>query len=84
MKNELSQRKWEIAMMGFRKPLGKLKSRKLGEVIYIKSLPGAPGHEGVIVRFDSVYENRMSVVELVGVIHDGDGEWRVVMYDIPD
>ena len=84
VKNEFGKRQWEIGMMGFRKPLGELKSRRLGQVIYIKSLPGYPGREGAIVRFDSVYEKRMSVIELVGVIHDDDGGWRVLMYDIPD
>src|SRR5687768_11357125 len=60
-KKDLSKRQWEVGMMGFRKPLGKLKSRKLGKVIYIKSLQGYPDHQGAIVRFDSVYENRESV-----------------------
>ena len=67
IKNDLSKRQWELGMTGFRGPLGKLKSRRLGKVIYIKSLQGYPGHEGAIVRFDSVYENRESVIELVGV-----------------
>ncbi|HEX7957039.1 MAG TPA: DUF4019 domain-containing protein [Pyrinomonadaceae bacterium] len=84
IKSEFGQRQWEIGMMGLRKPLGELKSRRLGKVIYIKSLPGHPGYEGVIVRFDSVYEKRMSVIELVGLIHDDDGEWRVLIYDVPD
>jgi hypothetical protein len=84
IKNGLSKRQWELGMTGFRQPLGKLKSRRLEKVIYIKSLQGHPGHEGAIVRFDSVYENRASVIELVGVIREEDGEWRVLMYDIPD
>lgn len=84
VKSDLSKRQWEVGMMGFRHRLGKLKSRRLGEVIYIKSLPGHPGHEGVLVRFDSVYENRESVVEMVGLIRDADGQWRVLVYDIPD
>jgi hypothetical protein len=84
IKDGLSKRQWELGMTGYRQPLGKLKSRRLGKVIYIKSLQGHPGHEGAIVRFDSVYENRASVIELVGVIRDDDGEWRVLMYDVPD
>lgn len=84
IKNEFGKRQWEVGMMGFRKPLGELKSRRLGQVFYIKSLPGYPGREGGLVRFDSVYEKRASVIELVGVIHDEDGEWRVLMYDVPD
>jgi hypothetical protein len=84
IKSEFSKRQWEIGMMGFRHRLGKLKSRRFGEVVYIKSLPGHPGHEGAMVRFDSVYENRRSVIEVVGLIHDDDGGWRVLVYDIPD
>jgi Protein of unknown function (DUF4019) len=84
VKNELSKRQWELGMTGYRKPLGGLKSRRLGKVIYVKSLQGHPGHEGAVVRFDSVYENRESVIELVGVIRDDDGEWRVLIYNVPD
>jgi Protein of unknown function (DUF4019) len=83
-KEQYSKRQWEVGMMGFRKPLGKLKSRTFNKVIYIKSLQGYPDYEGAIVRFDSVYENKESVIELVGIIHDKDGTWRVLLYDIPE
>lgn len=82
-KERYSKRQWEAGMMGFRQPLGKLKSRTFGRAVYTKSLQGHPEHEGAIVRFDSVYENKESVVELVGVIHDKDGRWRVLLYTIP-
>lgn len=84
IKRDLSQRQWEMGMMGFRRRLGKLKSRRLGDVTYLRSLPGHPGHEGASVRFESVFENGLPVVEIVGVIRDDDGEWRVLLYLIPD
>ena len=83
-KERYSKRQWEAGMMGFRKPLGKLKSRTFNKVVYTKSLQGYPDYEGAIVRFDSVYENKESVMELVGVIHDKDGAWRVLVYTIPE
>jgi hypothetical protein len=82
-KEKIGKELWQAGVMGFRRPLGQLKSRRLGKILYINSLKGYPEHEGAIVRFDSVYENRASVIELVGVIHDEDGAWRVVAYDIP-
>ena len=83
-KERYSKRQWGVGMMGFRQPLGKLKSRTFGKVVYTKSLQGYPEHEGAIVRFDSAYENKESVIELVGVIHDKDGKWRVLLYTIPE
>ena len=79
-KVKLEKRQWELAMLGMRKPLGKLKIRKLDKVEYIKSLKGYPDQEGGIVTFDSSFEGKASVRETVGTIHDKDGKWRVVAY----
>lgn len=79
-KGKLPKDQWELAMMGMREPLGKLKQRKFEKAQYIKSLQGYPDQEGIIVRFESTFESRKSVIESVGTIHDKDGKWRVVAY----
>ena len=45
-RNNIPKKQWFVYWSGVRKPLGKLKTRKLIEAKYIKSLPGLPDHAG--------------------------------------
>jgi hypothetical protein len=63
-----------------RKPLGKLKTRKLSETEYFLSLPGIPEQEGYSIRYDSSFENVARVTETVALIREKDGSWRVSYY----
>jgi hypothetical protein len=79
-KKEVSQRKWKSSMGEIRKPLGKLVSRKLKSAEFTKELPGAPEGEYVVLKFESVFENKTNVVETVTPMRDSDLVWRVAGY----
>jgi hypothetical protein len=76
-------RQWYVYWYGVRKPLGKVKSRKLVEAKYIKSLPGEPGREGAVLRYESSFENKELLDETFAVTREGDGTWRVAYYITP-
>ena len=82
-KQSIPKRQWFVYWSAVRKPLGKLKSRKLTEAEYIKSLPGVPDREGAVLRFESSFENKESVVETFGMMREKDGSWRVANYITP-
>jgi hypothetical protein len=81
-RNNVSEQKWDQAMQGMRKPLGKLASRKVKTAVYKTSLPGAPDGEYVMMQFDSSFANKNSAVETVTDVLGRDGKWRAVGYFI--
>jgi hypothetical protein len=83
-KQAISRRQWFVYWTAVRKPLGKVKSRKLVHAEYIKSLPGVPDQAGAVLEYESSFENRTSFVETFGMMREKDGTWRVGNYIIPD
>jgi hypothetical protein len=81
-RSAVRQDQWEQSMMAFRKPLGKVISRRIISKKYETSLPGAPDGEYVVIRFDTSFENKKSAVETVTPMMDKDGKWRVAGYYI--
>jgi hypothetical protein len=79
-RKNIPKRQWFVYWSAIRKPLGKLKSRKLIEAKYIKSLPGVPGQEGAMLQYESSFENREFVIETFGMMREKDGTWRVANY----
>jgi hypothetical protein len=82
-RTNITPRQWFVYWSAVRKPLGKLKSRKLVEAKYIKSLPGVPDREGAVLRYESSFENKESLVETFGMMREKDGTWRVANYITP-
>jgi hypothetical protein len=81
-RDNVSEQKWDQAMQGTRKPLGKMISRKLKTSAYKTSLPGAPDGEYVIMQFDTSFANKKSAVETVTDVLGKDGQWKAVGYFI--
>ena len=81
-KNAVTKEQWEQSMLSFRKPLGRLVSRKVQSTLYRTSLPGAPDGEYVVITFETVFENKASAVETVTPMLEKDGKWRVSGYFI--
>lgn len=73
---------WERSLNAFRKPLGKLVSRKVASVNYTNKLPGAPDGDYVVIIFHTSYENKKETVETLTPAKDKDGVWRVSGYYI--
>ena len=79
-RKNIPKRQWFVYWTAVRKPLGKLKSRKLVHAEYIKSLKGVPDQAGAILEYKSSFENRAAVVETFGMMREKDGTWRVGNY----
>jgi len=82
LKNALPKQKWVESLQAYRKPLGKLVSRKLISKQYATSLPGAPDGEYVVIQYETSFENKNSAIETITPMLDKDGTWRVSGYFI--
>jgi hypothetical protein len=82
LKNVLPKETWVDSLQAYRKPLGKLVSRKLKSKQYATSLPGAPDGEYVVIQYETSFENKKSAIETVTPMLDKDGTWMVSGYYI--
>ncbi len=83
-RKDITPRQWFVYWTAVRKPLGKLKSRKLIEAKYIKSLSDVPDREGAVLRYEGSFENKESLVETFGMMREKGGTWRVANYITPE
>jgi hypothetical protein len=81
-KNAVKKEQWEQLAAAVRAPLGKVEKRDVKSKTYQIQAPGAPDGEYVIIRFDSVFENKKEAVETVTMMMDKDRGWRVAGYFI--
>ena len=81
-KSAVSAQQWGQAMIGARKPLGDVNSRKLKMAEYTTSMPGAPDGEYVVIQFETSFANKESAIETITPMKDEDGAWRVAGYFI--
>jgi hypothetical protein len=81
-RSAVTEAKWEESMVGARKPLGSIRSRKLKSAQYATEIPGAPDGQYVVIQFDTSFSNKASAVETITPMKDTDGEWRVSGYFI--
>ena len=79
-RNAVPQQKWADAVGTARGPLGPLKSRAVKSSTEAKSLPGAPDGDYVVLQFDTAFDKKAAAVETVTLLHEPDGQWRVVGY----
>ena len=63
-----------------RKPLGKVKSRRLSSKKYTRSIPDAPDGQYVVIQYTTTFKNKPSAVEMVTIMLNGDNRWRVLGY----
>ena len=73
---------WEKAIKSSRAPLGAMKARKVKSATFMRTLPGAPDGEYVVIQFESEFEHKAAAVETVTPMRDKDGAWRVSGYYI--
>lgn len=79
-KDAITKEQWQQSLNSFRKPLGRLISRKIQSTAYQTSLPGAPDGKYVVITFETAFENKKSAVETVTPMLEKDGTWRVSGY----
>ena len=78
----VTEQSWAASMEGFRKPLGKLVSRKIVKTQESSSLPGAPDGKYVVMSFKTAFKKKKSAIETVTFMVDSDGKWRAAGYYI--
>jgi hypothetical protein len=71
---------WMDGIPKVRAPLGVLVERTLADVGYRTTLPGRPDGEYVTVIFESKFDKKDKVEEMVTTVRDADGRWRVTGY----
>ncbi|ACN17249.1 conserved hypothetical protein [Desulforapulum autotrophicum HRM2] len=81
-KNAVTLDQWKKSLLLVRKPLGAVLSRKLISRQYLRSLPGAPDGEYVVIQYGTRFENGGASVETITGLLDPDGVWRVAGYYI--
>jgi hypothetical protein len=81
-KSLVTKEQWVSQIAAVRNPLGDLISRNLKMNLYQKTMPGAPDGEYYVLTFNTVFKNKISAVEIVTVIKDKDGQWRLAGYFI--
>lgn len=74
--------KWLQSMNTFRKPLGKLLSRKLEVARSETSLPGTVDGHYVIMQFITSFANKKSAIETLTVVLSKNGKWKAAGYFI--
>ena len=72
LQGAMPKEQWGQAVGSVRGPLGGLVSRNLQSADYASELPGAPDGEYVIIRDQTVFENKRSAVETITVRHEQD------------
>lgn len=80
-KKAFDKKSWFTYWTTARKPLGKVKSRKLISTSLVKSLEGIANHSGAVFKYQSSFENQEAVFEMFSVILEKDGSWRVASYN---
>jgi hypothetical protein len=77
----LEQPAWVAKLTEVRTPLGATKSRRLQSVRFTTNVGGdAPTGEYVVLKFDTVFENKGAFTETVTPMKDADGKWHVTGY----
>lgn len=80
-KEVFDEKSWSAERTTARKSFGKLKSRKIIQIQFIKSLPYIEDQSGVIFWYLGSYENQERIIESFSVILEKDGIWRVANYN---
>jgi hypothetical protein len=81
-RNAVTKEQWINSMNAYRKPLGKIITRKVESEHYTTSLPGAPDGEYVVIQCKTSFTNKKSATETITPMKDKDGKWRVSGYYI--
>jgi hypothetical protein len=80
-RSRVPEKSWVSMVQGARAPLGARMSRKLQNITFTKTLPGAPDGSYAVMVFQTSFQNKASAAEQLTVMADGD-QWRAAGYFI--
>ena len=78
-RSRITEKTWATTVQGVRVPLGARTSRKLQNLTFTKTLPGAPDGSYAVMVFQTSFQNKASAKEQLTVMADGD-QWRAAGY----
>lgn len=81
-RNSILESQWVASIAHVRGSVGALKSRHLLSAKFLRSLPGAPDGEYVVLQFATTFDKKAAATETVTPMKDPDGRWRVSGYYI--
>jgi hypothetical protein len=83
-KTAITQEAWNKDLEAFRAPLGEVKSRNVKSKSYFTTMPGAPDGEYVVIKFETMFENKENAVETITLMLEGDqsSDWKIAGYYI--
>ena len=77
----IDEKAWATFWATERKPLGKVKSRKIINTSLIKSLENLPDHSGAVLKYQSSFVDQKDRFETFYLILEKDGSWRILGYE---
>lgn len=80
LKTLVDKKGWDTAMKQTREPLGKVSERTLKDVRTAKNPPGIAEGDYVVLVYETKFAKRPQASELVILVKESDGSWRVMSY----
>jgi hypothetical protein len=81
-RSRVKKEQWIDDLNTNRKPLGKVRYRKLLTAVYVSDLPDSPRGEYVLLQYEVAFEADEAIQEIIIPYLAGDGEWRVAGYSL--
>jgi len=78
----ISQKHWNQLMKAIREPLGPVVSRELLEQRPAVDPKGLPKGQYMVVFFNTKFQKKDDAHELVTLVQETDGQWRVLTYQV--
>ena len=81
-RNTIKQKEWIIAMQKIRSPLGPVVKRSIADVRTSTNPSGMPKGDYMVFYFNTAFKNKPKANELVTLVLESDGQWRVLTYEV--
>lgn len=82
LKLTVPKKHWIALMEKIRKPLGSLTSRSVADQRKAQDPKGLPKGDYMVLLYRSSFSKKESVNELVTLVLESDGRWRVLTYQV--
>jgi Protein of unknown function (DUF4019) len=79
-KSGISKQQWQSSLRTVQDSLGKAVLRRLKSKRYTTELPWEPAAEYVVIEYQTTFDQQMNRTEIVILMKESDGEWRVSGY----
>lgn len=73
---------WVKIVESWREPLGALEKRNLADIRVAENPPGMPAGQYLVYVYQSSFQNKKDVVEVLTITQNETGEWKVLTYNL--